>query len=75
MTHRPLADGERANGVYRRSVQLVSGRFAMLDDGICFSLVPWKPAIEHRLGKTLTTVIRGGGASWTFGRQRGPSVA
>ncbi len=75
LIYRPLADGERATGVYRRSMQLASGRFAMLDDGMRFSLVPWKPVIEHRLGQTLTTVVRGGGASWTFGRQRGPSVA
>jgi hypothetical protein len=43
MAYRPLADGERATGVYRRNVQLASGRFAMLDDGMGFSLVPWKP--------------------------------
>lgn len=39
LAHRSLADGERATGVYRRSVQLASGRFAMLD-GMGFSLVP-----------------------------------
>ena len=30
---------------------LASGRYAMLDDGIGFSLVPWKPLIEPRLAK------------------------
>ncbi|ABM39456.1 type VI secretion protein [Janthinobacterium lividum] len=74
LAHRPVADGERITGVYRRSVQLASGRFAMLDDGIGFSLVPWKPVIEQRLGQTLTAVVRGGGVSWEFGRQRGPSI-
>ncbi|MFH1820033.1 MAG: relaxase/mobilization nuclease and DUF3363 domain-containing protein [Pseudomonadota bacterium] len=74
LAYRPLADGEHATGVYRRNVQLASGRFAMLDDGIGFSLVPWKPAIEQRLGQTMTAVIRGSGVSWEFGRQRGPSV-
>lgn len=33
-------DGERVSGVYRRSVMLASGRYAMLDDGKGFSLVP-----------------------------------
>lgn len=74
LTHRAVADGERVTGVYRRSVQLASGRFAMLDDGMGFSLVPWKPVIEQRLGQTMTAVVHGGGASWHFGRQRGPSV-
>jgi len=74
LTHRPVADGEHVSGIYRRDVQLASGRFAMLDDGMGFSLVPWKPVIEQRLGQTMTAVIRGNGASWEFGRQRGPSV-
>lgn len=69
-----IADGERVTGTYRRSVQLASGRFAMIDDGMGFSLVPWKPVIEQRLGQTLTAVVRGGGVSWEFGRQRGPSI-
>ena len=50
LVHRPLRDGEHANGIYRRSVQLASGRFAMLDDGMGFSLVPWRPVVEQRLG-------------------------
>ena len=51
LEHRPVADGQRVAGIYRRSVMLASGRYAMLDDGIGFSLVPWKPLIEPRLGK------------------------
>lgn len=74
LVHRPVADGERVSGIYRRSVQLASGRFAMLDDGMGFALVPWKPAIEQRLGQTLAATMRGGGATWEFGRQRGASV-
>ncbi|WP_433913813.1 DUF3363 domain-containing protein [Brenneria populi] len=27
------------------------GRYAMLDDGMRFSLVPWRPVIEQRLGQ------------------------
>ena len=74
LVHRPVSDGERVTGVYRRTVLLASGRFAMLDDGMGFSLVPWRPVIEQRLGQTITAVVRGSGASWEFGRQRGPSI-
>lgn len=74
LAHRAVADGERITGVYRRSVQLASGRFAMLDDGMGFSLVPWKPAIEQRLGKTMTAIIRGSNVSWVLERQRGISM-
>jgi hypothetical protein len=75
LAHRPLADGERVTGVYRRTVLLASGTFAMLDDGLGFSLVPWRPVIEPRLGQTMTATVRGASASWEFGRQRGASIA
>lgn len=74
LQHRPVADGERVIGIYRRSVMLASGRFAMLDDGLGFRLVPWKPAIEERLGQAMSAVVRGGGVSWEFGRARGPAL-
>ena len=74
LEHRPVADGQRAIGIYRRSVMLASGRYAMLDDGMGFSLVPWKPVIEQRLGQQIAATVRGGGVAWEIGRQRGPSV-
>ncbi|MDP1051237.1 DUF3363 domain-containing protein, partial [Klebsiella quasipneumoniae] len=43
LEHRLAADGQRVTGIYRRSLMLASGRFAMLDDGMGFSLVPWTP--------------------------------
>ena len=33
-------------GTYRERLILASGRFAMIDDGIGFQLVPWRPALE-----------------------------
>lgn len=63
--------GQRVAGTYRRSVMLASGRYAMLDDGMGFSLVPWRPVIEQRLGQQIAATVRGGGASWEVGRQRG----
>lgn len=35
-----------------------SGRYAMLDDGMGFSLVPWRPVIEQRLGQQLAAMVR-----------------
>ncbi|MCE4370759.1 relaxase/mobilization nuclease domain-containing protein [Xanthomonas hortorum] len=71
LEHRPVADGQRVAGIYRRSVMLASGRYAMLDDGMGFSLVPWRPVIEQRLGQQIAATVRGGGVSWEIGRQRG----
>lgn len=74
LEYHPATDGGRVSGIYRRSLMLNSGRFAMLDDGMGFSLVPWKPVIEQRLGQSLSAVVRGNGVSWELGRQRGPSI-
>ncbi len=71
LEHRPVADGQRVAGIYRRSVMLVSGRYAMLDDGMGFSLVPWKPVIEQRLGQQLAATVRGSGITWQVERQLG----
>lgn len=74
LAYRPVADGQRASGVYRRNVLLASGRYAMLEDGMGFSLVPWKPVIEQRLGQQLAATVRGASVSWEIGRLRGKSI-
>jgi Protein of unknown function (DUF3363) len=74
LEHRPVVDGQRVSGIYRRSVMLASGRYAMLDDGMGFSLVPWKPVIEKRLGQMIAAVARGSGVSWELGLPLGPTV-
>lgn len=74
LEHRPAADGQRVSGIYRHNLMLASGRYAMLDDGMGFSLLPWKPVIELRLDQQLAATARGGGVSWEIGRQRGPKI-
>lgn len=70
LEHREAGDGQRISGIYRRSVMLASGRFAMVDDGIGFSLVPWKPVIEQRLGQQIAATARGNSIFWEIGRHR-----
>jgi type IV secretory pathway VirD2 relaxase len=72
LAYRAASDGERVTGVYRRSLNLVSGRFAMLDDGIGFTLVPWRPVIEPRLGQSISASIRGHSVSWDLSRGLSP---
>ena len=74
IAYRVVKDGDSVSGIYRRSVQLVSGRFAMVGDGLGFSLVPWKPVIESRLGRSVAGVVRGGSVSWDLSRRRGIGV-
>jgi len=75
LAHRPSAEGEHVSGVYRQRVTLASGRFAMIDDGLGFQLVPWRPALERRLGQQVSgTLTPGGGIEWSFGRRRGLGI-
>jgi type IV secretory pathway VirD2 relaxase len=64
--------GEYVTGTYRQRFALASGRFAMIDDGLGFQLVPWTPSLEKQLGKHISGVARpDGGIDWSFGRTRG----
>ena len=66
--YRALAEGEHVAGVFRQRVILASGRFAMIDDGLGFQLVPWRPALQQHLGRHVTGIaMSGGGVSWSFG--------
>jgi type IV secretory pathway VirD2 relaxase len=63
--------GEYVSGKLIGSTQLASGRFAMIDDGLGFSLVPWQPVLDKRIGQHVTGTIRdGGGIEWSIGRKR-----
>ncbi|NQE61489.1 DUF3363 domain-containing protein [Caulobacter sp. RHG1] len=64
--------GDGVQGVYQRRFDLASGRFAMIDDGLGFQLVPWTRALEDRLGQEVKgTMTPGGGVDWALGRKRG----
>lgn len=69
---KPAESGEYVAGTYRQRLALASGRFAMIDDGLGFQLVPWSPSLEKQLGRHVSGVARdGGGVDWEFGRKRG----
>ena len=73
LASREIVQGARISGIYRREVQLASGRFAMLDDGIGFSLVPWRPVLEGRLGEHVSATLKGPSISFDLWRRRGLS--
>jgi len=72
---RPLtraSAGEYVAGTYRQRFALASGRFAMIDDGLGFQLVPWSPSLEKQLGRHVSGLARSdSGIDWSFGRKRG----
>lgn len=72
MTFHHTKAGEYVSGTLAASTNLASGRFAMIEDGLGFSLVPWQPVLDQRLGRHITGVMRGdGGIEWDLGRKLG----
>ncbi|MGO8739715.1 DUF3363 domain-containing protein [Rhodoblastus sp.] len=68
----PSQPGEYVAGALTGSVNLASGRFAMIENGLGFQLVPWLPVLEKQIGKHISGVARdNGGIEWSFTRQRG----
>lgn len=71
---RAAADGESVIGKFTGTVQLSSGKFAVVEKSHEFTLVPWRPVIDRQLGREVVGVVQGGSVSWQLGRQRGLGV-
>ena len=54
LTFKPAEAGNYVTGTLIGATNLGSGKFAMIDDGLGFSLVPWQPVLEQRLGRQVT---------------------
>ncbi|MPZ38329.1 MAG: DUF3363 domain-containing protein [Rhizobiales bacterium] len=74
LTFQPIHEGQAVRGKLLGSAQLASGRFAMIDDGLGFSLVPWRPVLDKEIGRQVMGVMRGGDISWQLGRARGLGI-
>jgi type IV secretory pathway VirD2 relaxase len=74
LPYHPAADGDVVTGIYRQRLNLASGRFAMIDDGLGFSLVPWTPSLEQHLSREVLGIARVGRIEWTFARSRGLGI-
>ncbi|MGI9359976.1 MAG: relaxase/mobilization nuclease domain-containing protein [Parasphingorhabdus sp.] len=71
LPYTPPNPGEYVAGTVRQRLTLASGRFAMIDNGLGFSLVPWTPSLDKQLGKHISGVMRSdGGVDWSLGRGR-----
>lgn len=71
LLHANAASGEHVAGTYRQRLSLTSGRFAMIDNGLGFQLVPWSRELEKRFGQHVTGIVKeGGGIEWGIGRKR-----
>jgi hypothetical protein len=74
LTFLPVRAGEHVSGKLIGSASLASGRYAMIDGGFGFSLVPWQEVLDRRIGQHIAGIAREGGIDWSFGRKRGLAV-
>lgn len=63
--------GEPVEGTLRSSLELASGKYALIGKSREFTLVPWRPVLHRHIGQYVSGVMREDGVSWTIGRQRG----
>ncbi len=71
----PTGIGDHVSGKLVGQAQLTSGRFAMIDNGLGFQLVPWNDTLTKRLGQQVDGIpMPGGGIDWTLGRNRGLGI-
>jgi type IV secretory pathway VirD2 relaxase len=72
---RPAREGDSVSGVFTRRLDLASGRFAMIDDGLGFQLVPWKPSMERQRGLVVSgSIAPDGSLELAPTRRRGLSL-
>lgn len=76
---KPFAEakaGDRVAGRLLRSVEMASGRYAVVERSRDFTMVPWRPVLDRHVGKPISGIVRENGISWSVGRQRsGPAIS
>ncbi|MFT8645204.1 MAG: DUF3363 domain-containing protein [Gluconacetobacter sp.] len=71
LTYERSIPGHFVTGQYVKRLSLSSGRFAMIDNGLGFQLVPWAPSLEKQHDRYVDGVARDdGGVDWRHDRKR-----
>ena len=74
LPYHPAREGEPVVGIYRQRFDLASGRFALIDDELGFSLVPWSTSLERHLSRQVSGIVQSNRIEWSLGRARGPTI-
>ena len=61
----PSSGKSQIEGVFSKTIDRPSGKFAVIERSREFTLVPWRPIMERRRGQSIIgRASRGGGISW-----------
>jgi len=67
---RKVHEGDNVEGRLVRSISLMSGRFALIETPQAYTLVPWDPALDSRVGHPIRGIVHSDKIRWSFGRER-----
>lgn len=71
----PASKGDQVEGIYTKSIELASGRFAIIEQSKEFNLVPWRSVLERSRNQLVTGKVGGYGISWQIGKKRGLGIS
>lgn len=67
-------EGEQVTGIYTRTTQLASGKYALIQKAKEFALVAWQPELEKLHGKQLSGTSTSQGINWQRDRTQGMGI-
>jgi type IV secretory pathway VirD2 relaxase len=74
LPHNAPIEGEQISGTFTKPVTLASGKYAIIQKALEFTLVPWRPDIEPMRGKEITGTTSAQGIQWEWGPRRGLGI-
>ncbi len=75
LRYKAMEGGQSFSGSFKRTYETAHAKFAIIENGLNFSLVPWKQGLEHlRQRQVQLAMSPGMDISWTRGRSRGLSL-
>ncbi len=74
LVHYSPLEGEQISGTFSKSVNLASGKYAVVQKSQEFTLVPWRPDMEPMRGKEITGTASAQGIQWEWGPRRGLGI-
>ena len=74
LSYSKLVDGEKISGTFNRSVDLASGKYAVIQKSKEFTLVSWRPELEQYRGKPISGTADSQGINWDWNAKRGQGL-
>lgn len=74
LAHYSPLEGEQISGTFSKSVNLASGKYAVVQKSREFTLVPWRSDMEPMRGKVISGTASAQGIQWEWGPRRGLGI-